>query len=178
MDLSRTDDARLVPRAREGSREAVEELFRRHWPAAWRRAYAVTGRRALADDVAQEAFVNAVARLADLDDPAAFGAWLDRSVTRRAIDVVRRESRLVDLEAAGQPVVEWIDRAGRDGDLQAAVSRLDPDRRAAVVMRYWLDLSPGEIAGTLGLPVGTVHSRLARALSDLRAALAEEAPRA
>lgn len=177
MDLSRTDDARLVPRARDGSRAAVEELFRRHWDAAWRRAYAVTGRRALADDVAQDTFVHAVSRLADLDDPAAFGAWLDRSVTRRAIDVVRRESRLVELEATGEPAVEWVDAAGRDGDLRAAVAALDPDRRAAVVMRYWLDLTPAEIAGTLDVPVGTVHSRLARALADLRAALAE-VPRA
>jgi RNA polymerase sigma-70 factor, ECF subfamily len=178
VDLSRSEDAGLVERARRGEPAAVGALFRRHWPAAWRRAFAVTGRRAAADDVAQEAIVNALGRLDALDDPAAFGPWLARSVTRRAIDLLRRESRDARLEDAPAPAVEWVDRAGRDGDLQAAVAGLDPDRRAVVVMRYWLDLTPPEIAETLDLPVGTVHSRLARALADLRATLAEEARRA
>lgn len=173
--MSRADDEALVARARAGAGRAAEELFRRHWPAAWRRAYAITGRRALADDVAQDAIVRALHGLGDLRDPAAFGAWLGRIVTRRAIDALRRESRAVGLDALGEVPVEWVDRAGRHGDLQAAVAALDPDRRAVVVMRYWLDMTPPEIAAATGLPVGTVHSRLARALAGLRAAVGEVA---
>ncbi len=172
MDLSRTSDSSLVERARAGTAGAAEELFRRHWPGAWRRAYAVTGRREAADDVAQDAIVHALSRLGDLDDGARFGAWLNAIVTRRAIDLLRRERRLVDLSAAGEPLVEWeggLDEAG----LRPAVAALDPDRRAVVVMRYWLDMTPPEIADALGVALGTVHSRLARALADLRAALAE-----
>jgi RNA polymerase sigma-70 factor (ECF subfamily) len=172
VDLARTTDSALVARARAGAAGAAEELFRRHWPGAWRRAFAVTGRRAAADDVAQDAIVHALSRLDDLGDGDRFAAWLDRIVTRRAIDLLRRERRLVEIAAAGEPVVEWaggMDEAG----LRPAVAALDPDRRAVVVMRYWLDLTPPEIAAALDLPLGTVHSRLARALSDLRAALAE-----
>jgi RNA polymerase sigma-70 factor (ECF subfamily) len=172
VDLSRTSDSGLVERACGGGRAAEEELFRRHWGDAWRRAYAVTGRREAADDVAQDAIVHALSRLADLDDGARYGAWLRAIVTRRAIDLLRRERRLVDLEAAGEPVVEWEGGADEAG-LRPAVAALDPDRRAAVVMRYWLDMTPPEIAAALDVPLGTVHSRLARALADLRTALAE-----
>ncbi len=172
MDLSRTSDSGLVERARGGSRAAAEELFRRHWREAWRRAYAVTGRREAADDVAQDAIVHALSRLGDLDDDARFGAWLSAIVTRRAIDLLRRERRLVDLDGAGEPVAEW-EGAGDEHALRPAVAALDPDRRAVVVMRYWLDMTPPEIADALDVPLGTVHSRLARALTDLRAALAE-----
>ena len=172
--MSRRSDGWLVRRAREGSRRAAEELFSRHWHTAWRRAYAVAGRRALADDIAQESMVRALGRLGDLDDPERFAAWLHRSVTHRALDALRAERRLRDLDSAGQLAVEWVDHAGERGDVQQAVAALDPDRRAVVVMRYWFDLAPGEIADALGVPVGTVHSRLARGLADLRAALAEE----
>ncbi|MGE0027465.1 MAG: RNA polymerase sigma factor [Thermoleophilia bacterium] len=172
MDLSRTSDSSLVDRARLGAPGAAEELFRRHWRDAWRRAYAVTGRRESADDVAQDAIVHALSRLADLDDGDRFGAWLNAIVTRRAIDLLRRERRLVDLSAAGEPLVEWEGGADEAG-LRPAVAALDPDRRAVVVMRYWLDMTPPEIADALDVAVGTVHSRLARALADLRAALAE-----
>lgn len=166
-------DGALVARARRGSVPAREALFRRHWRDAWRRAYALTGRRALADDVAQDAMVRAFERLDDLQDVSRFGAWLGRIVTHRALDALRAESRLTDLGSAETLAVEWVDRAGADGDLQAAVAALSPDRRAAVVMRYWLDLTPAEIAEALELPVGTVHSRLARGLADLREALEE-----
>lgn len=174
--MSRRTDAQLVDRARGGSAAAVEELFRRHWRAAWQRAYAVTGRRQVADDVAQDAIVHALGRLDDLDDASLFGAWLGRIVVRRGIDVLRHESRLVDLEAVGEPAVEWIGGDGREGELRTAVAGLELDRRTVIVLRYWLDLTPPEIAESLELPLGTVHSRLARGLTDLREAMAEEAP--
>lgn len=172
--MSRRTDGWLVRRARDGSRDAVRELFSRHWSDAWRRAYAVTGRRALADDVAQEALVRALGRLGDLDDPERFPAWLRRSVTHRALDALRAETRLRELDERAIAAPEWVDAVGERGDMQRAVAALDPDRRAAVVMRYWLDLTPREIADHLDVPVGTVHSRLARGLADLRESLAEE----
>ena len=55
-----------------------------------------------------------------------------------------------------------------------AVGALDPQKRIVIVLRYWLDLSVEEIAGELGVPVGTVASRLSRALSQLRVVLEEE----
>jgi RNA polymerase sigma-70 factor (ECF subfamily) len=177
VDVRTRDDRDLVGAARRGSRRAQAELVRRHWEGAWRRAYAVVGRRALAEDVAQEAMAAALARLGDLDDPAAFGAWLGRIATRRAIDALRAERRRAEDGALPDVPVEWAGAAGEAEDVRAAVARLAPDRRAVVVLRFWLQLTPSEIAETLEVPVGTVNSRLARALADLRAVL-EESSRA
>jgi RNA polymerase sigma-70 factor (ECF subfamily) len=137
----------------------------------------VVGRRALAEDVAQEAIAAALGRLGDLADPSAFGAWLGRIATRRAIDALRAERRRAEDGELPEVAVEWTGAAGEAEDVRAAVARLAPDRRAVVVLRFWLQLTPSEIAGTLEVPVGTVNSRLARALADLRAVL-EESSRA
>jgi RNA polymerase sigma-70 factor (ECF subfamily) len=158
-------DADLVARARGGSREAAAELFERYWGAAWRAAYAVTGRRAMADDVAQDAFERAFAALGRFDERRPFGPWLHRIVVNRALDLLRSERRLV-----GEVVeAEWVDV--RDGDvaLLDAVSALPLQRRVVVVLRFGLGLTPSVIAEVLGVPVGTVSSRLARALDQLRA---------
>jgi len=177
VDLIRADERQLVERARRGQADARAELFRRHWPVCWRRAFAVTGRRSLADDAAQDGLVQAFAKLDDLEDAGRFGAWVAQIVTRRAIDALRSEARAAPLEDVAAAEVEWVDRSDAGGDLQAAVARLPAERRAVVVMRYWLDLTPPEIAEALEVPLGTVHSRLARALADLRETLAES-PRA
>jgi RNA polymerase sigma-70 factor, ECF subfamily len=167
--MSSFDNDELVRAARGGSRAAREALFSRHWTTAWKRAYAVTGRRELADDVAQEAFVRAFAALPSFDGRSSFGTWLHRIVVNGAIDALRAERRLVPLDSVPEPADPWTDMVGEDADLRAAVAELAPDRRASVVMRYWLDLTPTEIAEILDVPVGTINSRLARALSDLRA---------
>ena len=158
-------DADLVARARGGSREAAAELFERYWGAAWRAAYAVTGRRAMADDVAQDAFERAFAALGRFDERRPFGPWLHRIVVNRALDLLRSERRLVGEVAEAA----WVDV--RDGDvaLLDAVSALPLQRRVVVVLRFGLGLTPSAIAEVLGVPVGTVSSRLARALVQLRA---------
>ena len=80
-------DAELVGRAREGSRDAAAELFARHWPDAWRVARAVTGRRDMADDVAQDAFERAFAALGRFDRRRPFAPWLHRIVVNRSLDL-------------------------------------------------------------------------------------------
>jgi RNA polymerase sigma-70 factor (ECF subfamily) len=165
--LTQTDEA-LVAAARAGSQAAESALFDRHWRTAWQRAYAITGRRAAADDVAQDAVVRALGGLGRFDGRSSFATWLHRIVVNRAIDWLRSEERLVPLERAEEIAVEWEPPAGADPGLARAVGALAPDRRAVIVLRYWLDLAPGEIAELLGVALGTVHSRLARALTDLR----------
>jgi RNA polymerase sigma-70 factor (ECF subfamily) len=160
-------DARLVELARNGSRDAAAELFARHWRPAWRAAYAITGRRELADDVAQDAFERAFAALARFDERRPFAPWLHRIVANRCLDLLRAERRL-----AGDAELERLearDHAGGDAELLDAVCGLSLQRRVVVVLRYGLGYSPAAIASILDVPVGTVHSRLARALEDLRA---------
>jgi RNA polymerase sigma-70 factor (ECF subfamily) len=162
-------DARLVRAARDGSSDAAGELFARHWRGAWRAAYALSGRRALADDVAQDAFERAFAALSRFDRRRPFGPWLHRIVVNRSLDLLRSERRLVGLEAVERLEGEWRDQPAEDRALLEAIQGLSPQRRVVVVLRYGLGYAPPEIAGLLDLPIGTVHSRLARALDDLRA---------
>jgi RNA polymerase sigma-70 factor (ECF subfamily) len=159
-------DAKLVELARNGSRDAAAELFARHWRPAWRAAYAITGRRELADDVAQDAFERAFAALARFDERRPFAPWLHRIVTNRCLDLLRAERRLTgDAELER---LEARELPGGDSELLEAVAGLSLQRRVVVVLRYGLGYPPAQIAAILDLPVGTVHSRLARALEDLR----------
>lgn len=175
MVMGLPSDGELVRRARSGSRDAAGELFERHWPGAWRAARVVTGSRAMADDVAQDAFERAFAALGRFDERRPFAAWLHRIVVNRSLDLMRRERRLVGLDAPERLTAEWRDLAGEDRALLEAVDRLGPQRRVVVVLRYGLGYGPAEIAEMLGVPDGTVHSRLARALDELREQRLKEA---
>jgi RNA polymerase sigma-70 factor, ECF subfamily len=160
-------DAKLVQLARRGSRDAAAELFARHWRSAWRAAYVLSGRRELADDVAQDAFERAFAALGRFDERRPFGPWLHRIVINRCLDLLRTERRMVasDVELGR---IEWHDVASGDRDLLEAIADLSLQRRVVVVLRYGLGYTPTAIAELLDVPVGTVNSRLARALDDLR----------
>lgn len=169
MDLEAASDRALVARAKRGSKDAAGELFERHWPAAWRAALGITGRRAMADDIAQDAFERAFAALSRFDEHRPFAPWLHRIVVNRALDLLRSERRLVGLDdAAEEALAAWDPDESGDRELLRAVAGLSVERRAVVILRYGLGHAPPEIARMLGVPVGTVHSRLARALDELR----------
>ena len=176
--MRRRPDTELIALARKGSSEAAGVLFDRYWPHAWRAAYAVTADRALADDAAQEAVEKAFGALDRFDETRPFGPWLKRIAVNRAIDQLRRR-RLVDVRDEEPATLHtWTVGDTADDDLRLwavsdAVGALGHGKRAVIVLHYWLDLPVEEIAGVLGLPVGTVASRLSRALAELRTALEE-----
>jgi RNA polymerase sigma-70 factor, ECF subfamily len=159
--------------ARHGDREAAAGLFRRYWRDAWRAAFAITGRRSVADDVAADAFERAFAALGRYDDRRPFGPWLHRIVANRALDLLRAERRLSDEEPPETPDSAPVREVG-DRSLLAVVAGLPLERRVVVVLRYGVGMKPKEIAAALDLPVGTVNSRLARALEQLRESLEVE----
>lgn len=165
--MNETEDT-LIERARRGDNDAVGQLFDRHWRDAWRVAHGIVRSRETADEVAQDAFLSAINSLGSFDGRRPFRAWLHRIVVNRAIDTVRRDKRLVRLDDA--PDIAVYDHPA-DPMLAAAIRRLELDRRAVIVLRYGLEMTPQEIAVTLDIPVGTVHSRLARGLEDLRTQL-------
>jgi RNA polymerase sigma-70 factor (ECF subfamily) len=173
------DDRDLVAKAAAGSTAAGEELFSRHWLAAWRLALSITESTVAADDVAQEAFERAFRGLSSFNGRSSFRTWLSRIVLNQSIDVARRQSRLQPLEPDELQSTGWSDDdAVRDRDLLDAVLALPLERRTAIVLRYWARHTPPEIAEILGVPLGTVHSRLGRALAELRSRLEEiDAPR-
>ena len=166
-------DAELIASARHGSEEALEALFRRYWPLAWQWAYALTGKRERADDLAQEAFLRAFRALPRFDVERPFRPWRKRILLNTGIDELRRRRN-------SELPLDWFedrrrpegDDARRDSDeLVQAVRSLPAARRGVIVLHYWLDLSADEIADHLGIPYGTVASRLSRGLADLRASL-------
>lgn len=160
-----TSETSLIDGVRSGSHAAWSELFRRHSGPAWQTAYAIVHDHARAEDVVQDAFVAAIRSEERFDRRLPFRPWLLRTVTNRAIDVIRHERHA----SVGYDPDQQAGVADRqpDDDLRDAVGRLDADRRVVVVLRYWLDLTPTEIAERLGVPVGTVASRLHRALAEL-----------
>ena len=173
----RMAERRLLRRAQRGSEEALEILIRRHWPTAHRAAYLVIGDAAAAEDVAQEALVSAIRALDRFDLRRPFGPWLRRIAVNRAIDHARARGSRGEVAvgtaeeaerrvAAPAFAVEELDDP-RGERLVAALAELSPDHRAIVAMRFLLEMGPGEIAAELGVPRGTVNSRLRRALDHL-----------
>jgi RNA polymerase sigma-70 factor (ECF subfamily) len=175
--VRRRPDTELIVLVRKGSSQAAEVLFDRYWPHAWRAAYAVTADRGLADDAAQEAMVKAFGSLHRFDETRPFAPWLKRITVNRAIDHLRRNRRvelLSDEDAKTfhtWSVGESAERDLRHWAVSDAVAALGEGKRLVIVLHYWLDLPLEEIAGMLGLPVGTVASRLARAKAELRTVL-------
>jgi RNA polymerase sigma-70 factor (ECF subfamily) len=177
--VRRRPDTELVDLARKGSDTAVEALFDRYWEHAWRAAYAVTADRSLADDAAQEAIEKAFGALDRFDETRPFGPWLKRIAINCAVDQLRKRRRVEVLSDAETTFHSWAIGEQADDDLRLwaiadAVAALAAGKRVVIVLHYWLDLPLDEIAGVLGLPVGTVASRLARAKDELRAVLEEQ----
>ena len=166
MRIARDERAR-VRGAQRGSVSDLEALYRTHWPRAYRAAYLVTHDAAAAEDIAQESFLAAIRALDTFDRRRPFGPWLHRIVVNRAIDWTRARRLRAEVELSESvPASPERPRAPRD-DVVAALARLAPEHRAVVVMRYLLEFTPGEIAEALGLPRGTVNSRLRRGLDAL-----------
>jgi RNA polymerase sigma-70 factor (ECF subfamily) len=176
MAGSRGDERAWIRGAQSGSVSDLEALFRHHWPRAYRAAYLVVHDAAAAEDIAQEAFLAAVRGLDRFDRRRPFGPWLHRIVVNRAIDwsrarALRRESGDAWLAQLAAPDT----REGSQAEaLATALAELSPEHRAVIVMRHLLEYTPGEIAETLGLPRGTVNSRLRRGLDELAGRLREE----
>lgn len=178
------DDTALLSFAQDGSTEAVEALIRRYWDVAHRAAYLIVQDRAAAEDIAQEAVLAVVQRIDRFDRRRPFAPWLHRIVVNRSIDWVRARKRRAEvapeagdaaLVAAARAGASTADRVASDRlpeDIVAALGRLDPEDRAVVVLRHLLDYNSREIARMLGVPPGTVRTRLRRSLESLRPLLA------
>lgn len=159
------DEAAFVRAAQRGL--GNRGPLRLHWPRSYRAAYLVVHDAAAAEDIAQEAFLSAIRHLDRFDRRRPFGPWLHRIVVNRAIDWTRARQ----LRAEAELVADVEAPEGRrelDGSVLAALAELPPDHRAVIVLRHLLGYTPGEIAGLLGLPRGTVNSRLRRGLDSLQ----------
>ena len=155
----------------------LEELYVRHVPAALRLAYFLTGDRDVARDLVQDAFVRVAGRFRHLRQPDEFDAYLRRTIVNLHTSSLRRlkveRSSLAREAALTMPTANEDDHGARD-EMWHAILGLPPRQRAAIVLRYYEDLSEADTAELLNCSVGTVKSQTSRALATLRGALTEE----
>ncbi|MBP6015316.1 MAG: RNA polymerase sigma factor [Candidatus Promineofilum sp.] len=176
-------DTELVRRARRDSPAAWEELVGRHQEPVFRLAYLILGDAADAEDVAQETFIRAYRALARFDDARPLRPWLLSIAANLARNRRRNLGRYwAALQRAfrqnPEPYHAPPERteAADARRLRQAVSRLRPNARDIVYLRYFLGLSEAEAAAALGIPAGTAKSRLSRALAQLRQLIEAEYP--
>jgi RNA polymerase sigma-70 factor, ECF subfamily len=180
-DLAHLSDEAVVALAARSDDTALAELYDRHGRTAYALALRVLRDAALAEDAVQDGFLTAWRTAAGFD-PARGKAstWLLTLVHRRAVDVVRREERrradvLDDAPiASGDATDESAEIRDERRRVQAALAKLPPDQREALELAYYGGLTQTELAERLGVPLGTIKSRMFTALSRLRDLLAEE----
>jgi RNA polymerase sigma-70 factor (ECF subfamily) len=161
----------MADRAHPATAAEYSRAARERVAGAYRLAGLLLGDAAEAQDAVQDALIKAWRSWDSLRDPASFAPWFDRIVVNVCRDRMRRHRgvRWVDLEAAGDVEAHdaFREMFARD-EAARAVARLDPDHRVVVVLRFWRDMTLEQVAELLGLPLGTVKSRLHYALRALR----------
>jgi RNA polymerase sigma factor (sigma-70 family) len=172
------DQPGLVERARKGDHDAFTELARDAATRLDRAARLILRDPELARDAVQEALIRAWHDLPGLRDPGRFDAWLHRLTVNACLDLARRRRRRVievELDPIDGPSVDDMAGSLVDRDVvDAAMQRLDEGGRAIVVLHYFLGMPLTDVAATLGIPIGTVKSRLHRALGEMRVAVETE----
>jgi RNA polymerase sigma-70 factor (ECF subfamily) len=170
----------LLARAQAGDRAALEALLRSHYDLVYSVCRRVTGDDADAQDAAQEALIGIVRGLSRFDGRSRFSTWVYRAAVNASIDELRQRSRRARVGGLAGEETAWdAEQVAARLDVDAALKRLDPQVRAAVVLRDMCGLDYAEIASVLGIPVGTAKSRVSRGRAEAAAILrvAEEGAR-
>jgi len=182
----RPGDLELIHAVQSGDTGSFDELMKRYAASIYRVTYALTRNHADADDMSQETFIRAFRAIRRFDERYQFYTWIRKIAVNLCFNHLKRSRRvpmqslpMADGEAESVDIVD--PKAGAEGsglrrDLDAALTRLPPDQRAIFMLRVDEELSYNEIAEALGIPVGTVMSRLNRAREKLRLFLKEYLP--
>ena len=161
---------------RAGAEGGMDALYRVHAAEALRLGYLLTGDRALAEDLVQDAFVKLLGRFGDLRNPDAFWWYLRRTIVNLSRSQFRRRKVERTWLASQRPeaAAPGPDLGERDR-MRRALMTLRPEQRAAIVLRYYEDLSEADTAEALGIPIGTVKSTVSRGMDRLREELSPDA---
>jgi len=163
-------DEWLVLQSQDGDARAFEQLVSRWQDRLWRHARRLIRDDAAAWDVVQDAWMSVLKGLRRLDDPGAFAGWAYRIVTFKCVDQLRREERRKKVENR-HPTPETYPTHDEDDDvevLRIALGDLSVEQRAILSLHYREELGVERIAEILGIPLGTVKSRLHRARATLK----------
>jgi RNA polymerase sigma-70 factor (ECF subfamily) len=164
-------DVELLRKAAHGDMQAFHALIDRHSQRLFRLAVSLVGNAADAEDVLQEASIGAFRGLGRFEERSSVGTWLTRILVLQAAKWRRDKKR---SKAAALKEGDDTGVAGGSGgvdariDLQAALKLLSPEHREILVLREFEQMGYEEMAAVLGVPRGTVESRLHRARGELR----------
>jgi RNA polymerase sigma-70 factor (ECF subfamily) len=188
-----SSEVRLVERAAAGDREARRELFEQHRSVAYGVALRMSGQPQDAMDIVQDAFIRAFEGLSRFQGGSSFRTWLLRIVANRALDLLRsrRVRMAASIDAREDDEAPQAVLADRDGPapgerlertevaerVQQAIDSLPPEHKSVFAMYASGEMTYGDIAEALGIPIGTVMSRLYHARRRLHALLEDLAPR-
>lgn len=176
----------MVDAAQAGDQKALDTLLRRHYDRIWAICRRLAGNDADAADATQEALITIAKRLDRFDGRAAFSTWAYRVATNACLDELRRRGRrptpgLPEYERADeQPIAQPNtprpvgDTVSDRLDIDHALSQIQEEYRAPVVLRDLMGMDYAEIADTLGLKPGTVRSRISRGRAALAAILGNQ----
>ena len=170
------DERHLLERCRKGDERAWVELVNRYWGLAFRIAYRILRNKEDAEDAVQEAFVQVFRSLPTFQHRSNFRTWFYRIVVRVAmarlptepVEPLEEGVEAEILECAHEDPEKIILVREKEQILDWAIQQLPPDWRTVLVLREVEGLSYAEIAEILGIPIGTVESRLFRARKKLR----------
>src|SRR6188508_247338 len=180
IERGTVDQTGLIERASQGDHEAFGVLIGAHLARLDTAARLILRDPELARDAVQEATLRAWRNLRGLRDPDRFDAWLHRLTVNACLDIARhRRRRVIEVELDPIDMPDVVDMAGALADreiVDSAMRRLDESGRAIVVLHYFLGMPLTDVAATLGIPIGTVKSRLHRALGEMRDAVETEPP--
>jgi RNA polymerase sigma-70 factor (ECF subfamily) len=164
-------DQDAISRLKQGDLNGLGTLVRRYQAKAVQAAYTIVLDRALAEDVVQTAFVKIAERIKQFDDERPFAPWFFRIVVNDALKLARKQKRDLSLEEQlDQPaarLAQWLADPGLRPDevleqeetrqiILKAIRSLPPGQRAAIVMRYYLDMSMSETSAETGRPLSTI----------------------
>jgi RNA polymerase sigma-70 factor (ECF subfamily) len=166
--LGEAGEVAVVALAMNGDDAAFGELVRRRQDAIRNLFRRMTREPALADDLAQQAFVLAWKSIRTLRSPTAFGAWLRRIAVNCWLQQARAKKPEVAFDEENPLEGQWVSTVAERLDLDGALATLPPDARLCVVLAYSEGMSHAEISEITAIPLGTVKSHIARGAARLR----------
>ena len=174
------DENEAINRLKCGDIDGLAFLVEQYWTEAVRTAYLITQDRALAEDIAQSAFIRVYERIAQFDEQRPFPPWFFRIVTNMALKTQKQHQGKLDfgivledmIPFAGPDPEEIVTTREKEKAVRAALQRLSPKQRAVIVLRYYHGFTEREIADTLVSPLGTIRWRIHAARQNLHRLLA------
>lgn len=182
LKIPSLEEKLAIARLKQGDLDGMEALVRRYQVLAVSAAFLIVRDPKLAEDIVQDAFLHAAEKIDQFDENRPFGPWFLRSVINASTKAVRRQKRLIPLDAQDEEtskVADWLMDSNPQPELileteetrqmvWKALGELKAEQRAVIVMRHFLDMSEAEMTDELGRPLTTIRWRLKTARNQLR----------